>query len=203
MILGSSQYILRGDDSNVIYVSLMHHPIDWYMDKAEAKPYLHNRVRLSMVGHEHIAGISKTTDEMGNEWVDIYSGATNPPEASNNYRYTYNWIEVDLKEGMPTCTLVVHVFPRVWIPEKACFGPDIQRLGGKESAEFLINCKNIRPATVPEPATKALAEGTKEKLPVRVVPVENQTGDSMIRDDEEGLAKLTLLFGATWIGNRG
>jgi calcineurin-like phosphoesterase family protein len=80
MILGDTQYILP-DEQHFVYAVIMHHPLDWYMDKAEAKQYLYNRARLLMVGHEHITNIGKTVVILQNERLEIYSGATNPSES--------------------------------------------------------------------------------------------------------------------------
>lgn len=80
MLLGSDQYIFEEED-NVVSVALLHHPLNWYMDKTEASRFICNRARVIMVGHEHELNIQKTTDHMsGREWLVIYAGAANPPE---------------------------------------------------------------------------------------------------------------------------
>jgi|CXWL01.1.fsa_nt_gi predicted phosphodiesterase len=197
MVLGNTQYILPADNPSIIYAAVMHHPLDWYMDKAEAKQYLHNRARLVMVGHEHIPGISKTTDELNNEWLDIYSGATNPPDPGNAYRYTYNWIEIQLRERDQVQSLVVTIFPRVWMPEKTAFAADIQRLGGKDSAEFTIACPGVKVPTKParpkavKDARIAVREETGVAPEIKSAPA---AGNPMANDNDEGLARLKLFF---------
>lgn len=195
LILGNTQYILP-DEPHLVYIAILHHPLHWFMDEAEAKPYLHSRARVIMVGHEHIPAINKTTDELGNEWLDIYSGATNPPEAGGLYQYVYNWVEISLREKIGSHVLVVNVFPRVWVPAATRFGPDLLRLGGRESYEAEIECRRLRPssaaskatsrttATVPlNPGSEEMGEGRDPAL-----------GGTLGMDDEPGLAKLKFLF---------
>ena len=193
MVLGNNQYVLPMDDDSVVYGVVMHHPLEWFMDKGEARQYLRNRARLMMVGHEHIPGINKVHDEMGNEWLDIYSGATNPPDPGS-YRYTYNWLEIAIRENDSVQSLVVTAFPRVWLPEKTKFAADSQRLGGKESAEFEIRCPGIkksesralkRSARAEVRAGTAKAQGRGEAIGI---------GESMSNEDEVAMAKLKLLF---------
>ena len=193
MVLGNSQYILP-EEPHLVYVVIMHHPPDWYLDKDEAKQYLHNRARIIMVGHEHVPDISKTTGVMNNEWLDIYSGATNPPEPSTLYRYSYNWIEVSLREKVGSYVLAVNVHPRVWVPERTRFDADRQRLAGRESAEFEIACPALKPAAPPAvgdvtgPATKAAASLAS------AAPGGPALGGTMAMDNEAAMAKLKFLF---------
>ncbi len=198
MILGSTQYILP-DEPHVVYTVIMHHPLEWYMDKDDAKLYLHNRARVIMVGHEHIPDISKTIDVLKNERLDIYSGATNPPESTALYRYTYNWIEISLREKGSTHVLMVNVFPRVWVVERTRFAADTQRLAGQEYAEIEIACPALIAAAPPadggatSPAAKAAAvpPSTPAATGDHSDPA---SGGTMATDNEAALAKLKFLF---------
>ena len=196
LILGCTQYVLP-EEPHLVYAVILHHPLDWFMDKAEAKQYLHNRARLIMVGHEHIPNISKTVDMLNQEWLDIYSGATNPPEPGALYRCTYNWIEISLREKAGSHVLAVNIFPRVWAPEQTRFAPDTPRLAGRESADFEIACPvlkaaapDARRATNPETPTSAASSP----------PVEPQDdigpgpGRTTTMDDEAAVARLRFLF---------
>ena len=196
LILGSTQYVLP-EKPHLVYAVILHHPLDWFMDKADAKQYLHSRARLIMVGHEHIPNISKTIDILNQEWLDIYSGATNPPEAGALYQCTYNWIEISLREKAGSHLLAVNIFPRVWAPEQTRFAPDTQRLAGRESAEFEIACPvlkaaapEVRRATHPDTRTAAASS--------RPVEPQDDIGPSPSRtttmDDEAAVAKLKFLF---------
>ncbi len=198
LILGNTQYTLP-DEPHLVYAVMMHHPLDWYMDKAEAKPYLHNRVRLFMVGHEHIPDINLTIDLLKNECLVIYSGATNPPESGGLYRYAYNWIEISLREKAGSHILAVNVFPRVWLPARTRFGADTERLPqGQESREFEITCPALKPKaqttvrSATSPATKSIAATSSALAPGPGNGL--ATGGTMNTNDEAALAKLKFLF---------
>jgi predicted phosphodiesterase len=195
MILGNAQYILP-EEAHVIHVVLVHHPLDWYMDKAEARPYLRKRARILMVGHEHIPDVNKTVDVLKNEWLDIYSGATNPPEAGAPYQFAYNWTEVHLRGKAGSHALAVNVFPRVWVPEQTQFAADLQRLAGRESAEFEIACPGIKPAAIHSgtspPTVAAAAPASTAGSPA---PLGTPTGGTtMSTNDDAAVAKLKFLF---------
>jgi predicted phosphodiesterase len=197
MVLGSQQYILP-DETHVVYATLLHHPLEWYLDKAEAKQYLHNRARVIMVGHEHIPEVNKTVNLVGNERLDVFSGATNPPEQGQLYRYAYNWIEVSLLEEPRAYKLHVCVLPRVWVPARTAFAADRDRLGGQELAEFDLQCPNLRPTAIHAPAIVAksrahdatdapIANGT-------IAASKKQEDPPMSEVDEAALERLRLLF---------
>ncbi len=198
MILGSAQYILP-TEANVVYVVLIHHPLDWLKDKIRAKQYLHNRASVIMVGHEHIPRISKTI-ESGRERLDISSGATNPPESKELYKYSYNWIEFSFRDIGNSFVLDVELFPRAWVPERACFMVDSARLDGEDSCVIDINCSNVKPATVTNNHISAVSPITAPIAhDLDTGNVENKThfvnGDAIVSEiDEAAFAKLKFLF---------
>lgn len=201
LILGNRQYTLP-TDGHLVYAVMVHHPLEWFKDKTTAKQYLHSRARLFMFGHEHVPDINKTMALQG-ERLEIFSGATNPPEQGALYRHAYNWIELESTIDGTTPKLHVTVFPRTWIPERTCFDADRNRLGGEVSRRFDIACTATTPRAM-VPATP-INEPTASASPARVVPrgnsgsataeILNSNGVAMnSNDDEEGLAKLKLLF---------
>lgn len=128
IVLGNQQYTIS-EEANVVNVVLVHHPLDWFIDKNEALQHLQNSARVIMVGHEHALNIQKTTDGFTQkEWLVIHAGATNPPE--KDYHYTYNWLEFSCEQKNGHQCLVVEVFPRVWVQERVRFDADRARLGG-------------------------------------------------------------------------
>lgn len=143
MLLGREQYILE-DEDDVITVVMLHHPLNWYIDKDEASDFLCNRARVIMTGHEHALNVHKTRDAMsGSEWLAIYAGATNPPE--KELQFTYNWLEFSCEDKNGVAHLVVETFPRVWVPGKTCFDADRNRIaGGAESIHEEIACPKVR-----------------------------------------------------------
>jgi hypothetical protein len=164
MLLGNEQYIFDEED-NVISVILLHHPLDWYIDKDEASNYLCNRARVIMVGHEHSLNIHKTTDQMsGREWLVIYSGAANPQE--QELKFTYNWLEFRCEEKNDVTYLVIEIFPRAWVPERVCFEADRNRIvGGTESTRIEIACPNVRMSAADEQIAEEMASAVSWSVP--------------------------------------
>lgn len=144
MILGNTQYTIS-EDANIVNVVLSHHPLDWFIDKIDALQYIHNNVRVIIVGHEHNLNIQKTVDGFTKkEWLMIYAGATTPPDQP--YDYTYNWLEFSCKENNGQQQLVVEIFPRVWVQQKVRFDADYRRLDGPlKSTKIEISCPNLHP----------------------------------------------------------
>lgn len=198
MLLGNEQYIFD-EEENVIAVAMLHHPINWYLDKDEASRYLCNRARVIMTGHEHNLNLHKTRDSLTNkEWFAIYAGATNPPEAE--LKFTYNWLEFDCEQKGDTVNLVIEAFPRAWMPEKTCFEADRNRIAnGGESVREEIACANVR--MKPETATGTQTAGSVVEIdrpPGGVVSrAEMEAGTeacvSMVTD-ESGFDRLRYLF---------
>jgi hypothetical protein len=142
IILGNGQYTIAEED-NVINVVLVHHPLNWFIDKHAAQDHLHNNARIIMVGHEHLLNIQKTSDALsGKEWLVIYAGATNPPD--KGYSYQYNWLEFSCAEKDQKPYLVVEVFPRIWVQQKVQFDADRARLGDAgDSVKIEIACPHL------------------------------------------------------------
>ncbi|MEZ4447898.1 MAG: metallophosphoesterase [Nannocystaceae bacterium] len=193
MILGNAQYTLP-DEPRVIYFTVMHHPLDWFLDKHDAERYLYNRAKILMFGHEHVSDLHVTKNIQGNEWMAIYSGAATPPETSDIYHHTYNWIEVSVEQVHDDAVLVVRVRPRVWAPERTRFAPDYQRLNGEESSRFEMTCRPFTP--------KAAVQLPARMLRQQVSPSDDSQNDgvvsgglpTMTTHEIEAAAKLKLLF---------
>jgi hypothetical protein len=164
MILGNEQFTIQ-EEENVINVMLVHHPLDWFLDEAEAYQYIKNNVRVLMVGHEHTLNIQKAIDQFTKkEILNIFAGATNPPTDPNNYGYAYNWIEFscDHKNEIPGLTM--KIFPRIWVQENVRFEPDHRRLGGaKDSVTVDVSCQNLFPR-VPEEVVVVIEEPAQDTV---------------------------------------
>lgn len=204
MILGNRQYTLP-TEGHLVYAVMVHHPLEWFKDKTAAKQYLHSRARLLMFGHEHVPEINKTMTLQG-ERLEIFSGATNPPEQGALYRHAYNWIEVESKMNGTAATLHVTVFPRAWVPERTCFDADRNRLGGEVSKRFDIACDGTIPRPrMPVAPSTPISETIDSAKPAKGVPQDNAElattkilkGNGVAMNSkhaDEGLAKLKLLF---------
>ena len=111
LFLGNRQYTVS-EDPNVINIVLCHHPLDWFIDEDDAKPYLKTRSRVLMFGHEHKANAELIKDAFaGTETLVLSAAATNPPDA--DYEYAYNWIEFSCLQNAGKSYLAVDIFPRV------------------------------------------------------------------------------------------
>ena len=152
MVLGNTQYVLRPED-NVEYVVLVHHPLHWFRDRGDASRYL-KRARVLMVGHEHSLEIKKVSHDIGEEQLEIYAGATNPPETGAGYPYRYNWLEFALAGNEVERRLRVTTHPRVWDHARTRFAADLVRLNGAPSFATEVACPNFLPAPAQLPASR-------------------------------------------------
>jgi len=106
-------------------------------------------------------------DDQEGEQVEIYAGATNPPEAGAGYPFRYNWLEFALGGTWAAPMLRVTVHPRIWDYTHPRFTPDLMRLQGRESLTFEVACPNFRstpeaPAPSPQPRTEPTEDAQRE-----------------------------------------
>jgi predicted phosphodiesterase len=197
MILGNSQYILS-DEQHLVYAVVLHHPLDWFKDKFQARQYLDNRARLVMVGHEHVPDAIKTVNARNNEQLCVRCGATNPPRPTELVKYAYNWIEVSLRENAGTFALAVTSRPRVWVAGATRFAADTDQLAGKECSEHLIACPGLKPV---KPSVRRetghMVTGTTLGSPrngASGAVDSRDAGGTVAMDDDAALARLKRLF---------
>jgi hypothetical protein len=138
MVLGNNQYIIK-EDTNVVPIALIHHPLPWFKDESLAKPYLY-RSPVLLFGHEHTQGFERVENHIGQVQLHIFSGAVNPPEGSQEYPFRYNWIDFCLVGDTAQRQLRVSLWPRVWSFQHTAYLPDRQSLGEKECHSFDVPC---------------------------------------------------------------
>jgi len=162
MILGSNQYIFdRSDD--VEFFVMVHHPLSWFKDQHDAQRYL-DRARVILTGHEHMQRVRKETSEIGDEYLRVYAGATNPPETGGAYPYRYSWLELALHIEGEQQFIRVTVRPRVWEHNRTEFVADKNLLNStNESASFNILCPSYKK---PPAAATASPSPSASTLPV-------------------------------------
>jgi len=201
MVLGNAQYTIE-EEENVINVVMVHHPLNWFIDRVEAEQHLHNSARVIMVGHEHMLNIQTSSDGFTKkEWLVIFAGATNPPEAA--YSYTYNWLEFSCVEKEGHYSLVVEVFPRTWVQQNVSFDADRARLGSAgESVKIEIPCPNLCPNThtakeidggTSAPAAERALEVPSPTIPTEVSPAGTR-GEAIMDNESAGFDRLRYLF---------
>ncbi|HUN84788.1 MAG TPA: metallophosphoesterase [Terracidiphilus sp.] len=191
IILGNGQYTIAEED-NVVNVVLVHHPLNWFIDKHAAQEHLHNNARIIMVGHEHLLNIQKTSDALsGKEWLVIYAGATNPPD--KGYSYQYNWLEFSCAEKDQKQHLVVEVFPRIWVQQKVQFDADRARLGDAgDSVKIEIACPHLRIIAEEERSTSTGAAAEENASTPAASVAQVNSGANMSNDS--GFDRLRYLF---------
>jgi hypothetical protein len=143
MILGNNQYVIK-EHANVVPVALIHHPLHWFKDATDAKPLL-QRAAVLLFGHEHTLGVEVVRNQFEQVQLQIFSGATNPPEGTQEYPFRYNWIELALAGEPSQRHLRVSVWPRVWSFRRAAYIPDQEILGARECIAEDIPCPRFAP----------------------------------------------------------
>lgn len=139
LLLGPRQRVLPVKDGCELIV-LSHHPLNWFQDSDDARRYLRNRARMLITGHEHFPSVSLESSGDGNDLLLLAAGATIPPEATDQYRYTYNVINISWIEAVDD--LRIEIWPRVWSEERKAF--EAGRIGSNEEEVFHLACRNFR-----------------------------------------------------------
>lgn len=138
--MGARQFTIPRADGEEI-VALIHHPLNWFKDKAEVSDYLRSRARVLVSGHEHNPKVIVEKFEEGADFMTLAAGATVPSKSEAVYVFTYNIIEFDWDPDCDALTVTMH--PRVWNPQKTRFELDDDRLGGPEP-RYVLECPNFR-----------------------------------------------------------
>jgi len=137
MFLGPCQYVLDRTP-NIETIVLMHHPLTWLRDKAEAEPYLTTRAKVLIYGHEHVQTLEKKQTGNGQERLVLGSGAVTPEHASDPYTYRYNLLKFEHVQDESGHWLAVTVYPRKWNRNETKFKPDWDALNGGDSVTFKL-----------------------------------------------------------------
>jgi hypothetical protein len=149
MILGEKQYIFH-EDRSVVTLVMVHHPMSWFIDRAEAMPYVFNRSSILLTGHENLPGLYKITQLNGLERIEISAGAVTDTNSDVPFEFAYNLLELDLKQDYSNL-LSMTVWPRLWSAKETRFVPDRIKTGGPDSRTLPIDC-GLEP-TAAEPLT--------------------------------------------------
>jgi predicted MPP superfamily phosphohydrolase len=145
LLLGARQFVIPRAPGEEVIV-LVHHPLHWYKDNADARSYVHSRVRVFISGHEHEPNVNIVAVEDRCDLMMLAAGATVPPKSDETYTYTYNVIEFDWDAAEDALAVTLH--PRAWCPEFTRFQADEKRLGGK-LPKFVLASPNFRDGAPP------------------------------------------------------
>lgn len=114
MFLGRRAFTMSAA-ADVEYMSMMHHPPSWLMDRREVEGALNGRARIQLFGHEHDQRVVP-----GRDWVKLFAGSVNPHRAELNWRPGYNIVEIFVEAG-DTRRMIVDVHAREWQGEPPQF----------------------------------------------------------------------------------
>ncbi|MFH2000921.1 MAG: metallophosphoesterase [Planctomycetota bacterium] len=177
MILGDKQYIFP-EDHSVVTLVMVHHPMPWFLDRVDAKTYVHDRSSILLTGHEHLPELSRITALNGLERIEISAGAITDTKSDAPFEFAYNLLELDLKQD-DGILLSLTVWPRIMRANPPRFVPDTSKTGGPDSRTLSINC-----GVVPAPA---------EPSTVHAEGVSGQ-GVTMQRDETANFGRLKHFF---------
>lgn len=177
LILGEKQYIFP-EDATVVTLVLVHHPMAWLLDRAAAKPYIHNRSSILLTGHEHLPELNKIVALNDLERIEISAGAITDTKSDAPFEFAYNLLEVDITDNSNS-SLSITVWPKVWSLKETKFVPDVSKTGGPTSKTLSIKC-GLRPAA----AAPVMPHIEKASVP----------GTAMLRDETADFGRLKHFF---------
>lgn len=194
LFVGARQFARLPEKNGEENILLIHHPLSWFKDKDDATPFIRNRTRVLISGHEHNPKVFLEEIEPGRDLLTLAAGATVPFRSNDEYTYTYNIILFDWDSNRDA--LSVTIYPRAWNPEFTRFEADTARLGGRDPC-YILGSPNFRNSEVVEGAQHPAMGKSHETLtpagpsgPPAPSDIETE-GEKM--PDDPGIYRLVLL----------
>lgn len=100
MFLGALQTVLDPID-DVVNLVICHHPPEWLRDEERVTDQINGRAAIQLFGHKHAGRISREVD-----YLRIGAGAVNPDEYEQQWRPTFNFLNLNV-EGNGTGRMLV------------------------------------------------------------------------------------------------
>lgn len=150
MVLGTAYAGVRRE-AGVLYLTLCHHPPDWFRDQDAVEDFLKSRVHIQLFGHKHAQRV-----DVINEKVRLVAGATHPDRREPAWLRTYNVLEIGRRDEDSIGLCLHH---RRWHKAETRFVADHDPNTGKEQREYNWSgfpCRN--PVESPELPTGVLTE---------------------------------------------
>lgn len=116
MVIGQSQLPFYED--NVIWMSLCHHPLEFWKFADMLQPRLDKRIDIQLYGHKHEQAI-----DANSERLVISAGATHPTRGKD-WNPRYNWISFECIKKEKDRFLSVKTFPRILSEDRDKFQID-------------------------------------------------------------------------------
>ena len=117
MIIGQSQIPAYEDDT--VWVSLCHHPVEFWKFKDSIQNKLDKRIDIQLYGHKHEQIVSKNNDRLV-----ITAGAAQPTRGID-WTPRYNWISFECIKIGNDRHIVVKVYPRILSTDRDRFECDL------------------------------------------------------------------------------
>lgn len=133
MIVG--QYQLPKYEEDVTWVTICHHPVEFWKFVDEIQSRLDKRVDIQLYGHMHQQAIDASPERLV-----INAGATQPTRG-NDWSPRYNWISFDCEKIDEDRLIKVKVFPRVLSKDRDRFECDFENCS--ENTNYFAYTLNI------------------------------------------------------------
>lgn len=146
MVVGQSQ--IPPYEEDVTWVTLCHHPVQFWKFADDIQPKLDKRVDIQLYGHKHEHAI-----DANSERLVVSAGATHP-ERGKDWMPRYNWISFECLQEDGDRFIAVKTYPRVLSEDRDRFEPDIANCDdGYIYCDYKINIddkrrKNLRDENV-------------------------------------------------------
>ena len=140
LLLGGKQRVLPRRPGEELVV-LCHHPVEWLKDADEVSRYIKSRARVHIYGHVHDPSVVFVEAVPGGDLLTISAGAAVPPDAEEDYQYTYNVLSFAWDED--TDGLKIVIASRSWNEQGTVFEADTDRFDAGR-CEFVLRCPNFR-----------------------------------------------------------
>ena len=169
MIVG--QYQLPKYEDNVTWVSICHHPVDFWKFYDEIQPRLDKRIDIQLYGHMHQQAIDASPERLV-----INAGATQPTRG-NDWSPRYNWISFGCEKTDRDRWIKVKVFPRVLSKDRDRFECDYENcsentnhflytlnVDEKRRKNLQDNARYVEPTSVKEIDSQRIPQGIAKEI---------------------------------------
>lgn len=130
LILGSIQSKPLAQ-SGITYLTLAHHPPQWFRDEDEIDLNLETRVHIQLFGHKHKQRLQNT-----NNTIRIVAGAVHPNRRERDWLPRYNLLSLVVSVGNER-ELYATIYPRIWSPDENKFKGDYDS-NGRDERSFAL-----------------------------------------------------------------
>lgn len=137
MVVGQRQ--IPSYENDVAWISICHHPVEFWKFIDIIKPKLDKRVDVQLYGHMHEQAIDASSERLV-----IKAGAAQPTRGVD-WKPRYNWISFECIRKNGDRVLKVKTYPRILSPDRDSFRCDRDNCtSGRQFFEYEINIDEKR-----------------------------------------------------------